>query len=193
MAGLQINYLSFMWAGLFKQAQTGSLVPSQRFLIARMIAPVPRGYRGQVVELGSGSGTLTARLAGRCPHTEILACEINPVLARDTAKLVASAGCANRVHVVSEAAENLLPNLAEYGIERLDYVISGIPLANLDKAATLALIDCIERTLAPGGLYIQFQYSLMDRRKIQERFARVKTKLVFLNLPPAFVYYARKR
>jgi len=192
MADLQINYLNFVWAGLFKQGQTGSLVPSQRFLIARMIAPIPRNYRGHVVELGSGSGTLTARLAARCPQARILACEINPVLARDTSKLVASAGVGSRVEVVTAAAEKVLPRLARRGIAQVDYVISGIPLGNLDKETTLALIDHVERALAPGGLYIQFQYTLMDRKKIQSRFASVKTTPVWLNLPPAFVYYARK-
>lgn len=193
MNGMHVNYLNFICAGLLKRGQTGSLVPSQRFLIGKMIAPVPRSYAGHVVELGSGSGALTAHLAARCPRAQILACEINPVLAQDTAELVASAGVGSRVDVVTEAAEKVLPHLAKHGIAKVDYVISGIPLGNLGKRRTLALIDCIEKALAPGGWYIQFQYSLLDRRKIQSKFASLKTAAVLLNLPPAFVYYARKR
>jgi phospholipid N-methyltransferase len=190
---MQVSYLNFMWAGLFKQSQTGSLLPSQRFLIAKMIEPIPVNYRGYVVELGSGNGALTARLAARCPRARVLACEINPVLARDTAELVASAGVGSRVDVVSEAAEKVLPELRQRGVGRVDYVVSGIPLGTLDKPRTLALIECIEQALAPGGLYVQFQYSLMDRKKIRSRFASLKTTPVVLNLPPAFVYYAWKR
>jgi phospholipid N-methyltransferase len=182
-----------MWAGLFKQSQTGSLLPSQRFLIAKMLEPIPVNYRGHIVELGPGNGAVTVRLAARCPRARVLACEINPVLAQDTAELVASAGLSSRVDVVSEAAEQVLPKLRQRGISRVDYVVSGIPLGNLEKRRTLALIECIEQALAPGGLYIQFQYSLLDRKKIQSRFASVKTTPVLFNLPPAFVYYARKR
>ena len=40
-------------------------------------------------------------------------------------------------------------------------------------------------------MYIQFQYSLMDRKKIQKRFASLRTVPVLLNFPPAVVYYAR--
>jgi phospholipid N-methyltransferase len=81
------TYLNFLWAGLVKHGQTGGVVPSQRFLIAKMIAPVPEAYRGQVIELGAGTGALTLRLAARCPEAKILACEINPALARDWAKI----------------------------------------------------------------------------------------------------------
>ncbi|MBI5386937.1 MAG: hypothetical protein HZA90_19875 [Verrucomicrobia bacterium] len=56
------TYLDFLWAGLLKHGQTGGLVPSQKFLIVKMIAPVPEAYRGHIVELGAGSGALTVRL-----------------------------------------------------------------------------------------------------------------------------------
>jgi phospholipid N-methyltransferase len=57
---------------------------------------------------------------------------------------------------------------------------------------TLALINHISGALAPGGWYIQFKYSLLDRKKIKGQFARLRTVPVLLNLPPAVVYYARK-
>lgn len=192
MADLLASYLNFMWAGLLKGAQTGALVPSGRFLVDKMIAPVPPDYRGEVVELGAGNGALTRRLAARCPRAKVLACEINPVLARDTAEHIAAAGLSNRVEVISDAAENVLPALRRRGLGRVDYVISGIPLGNLNKSRVFALIDTICRSLGPGGMYIQFQYSLMDRNKIRDRFPSLRTVPVFLNLPPAVVYYARK-
>jgi len=66
MSNSAATYLHFLWAGLVKQKQTGGVIPSQRFLIAKMIAPVPETYRGQVIELGAGNGALTLRLAARC-------------------------------------------------------------------------------------------------------------------------------
>lgn len=52
MTNTLTNYWNFLWAGFLKHGQTGSLVPPQRFLIAKMIAPVPKAYRGQLIELG---------------------------------------------------------------------------------------------------------------------------------------------
>jgi len=77
------SYWRFLLAGLFNQGQTGALLPSQRFLIDKMIAPVPPDYRGEVLELGPGTGVLTRRLAARCPGARIVACEINPTFAHD--------------------------------------------------------------------------------------------------------------
>lgn len=186
------SYWRFLLAGLFNQGQTGAFVPSQPFLVNLMIEPVPRDYSGRVLELGPGTGVVTRRLAARCPRARILACEINPTLAHDLEYNLALARLSSRVQVVCDSAEHVLDSMRRRGTEQPDFIISGIPLGNLDRDLTFALIDRIGRALAPGGWYIQFQYSLMDRKKIKARFARLRTVPVLLNLPPAVIYYARK-
>jgi phosphatidylethanolamine/phosphatidyl-N-methylethanolamine N-methyltransferase len=170
--------------------QTGGIVPSQRFLIAKMIAPVPATYRGRVIELGAGNGALTLGLASRCPEARILACEINPTLARDHEYSLARAGLNGRVELYTGSAADLLLELGQN--QKPDFVISGIPLGNLGREKALALIDTIRETLSEGGLYIQFQHSLLDRKRISTRFPNLRTVPVFLNFPPAVVYYARR-
>jgi phospholipid N-methyltransferase len=185
-------YWRFLCAGLTRHTQTGALMPSQRVLIERMIAPVPADYRGEILELGAGTGVLTFRLAERCPEARILGCEINPDLADDLKARVAAAGLGRRVRITSEPAEQLLKRMAQRGAKAADFVISGIPLGNLVKKRAVSLIGAIHGALSPGGLYIQFQYSLMDRRKIKNRFSHLRTGFVLLNMPPAFIYYARR-
>ncbi len=185
------SYLNFLWAGLRKQGQTGGIVPSQRFLIAKMIAPVPETYRGQIIELGAGTGSLTLRLAARCPEARILACEINPTLARDSRDNLTRSGYKGRVEVVSASAEHLLSQMGRRGMEKPDFIISGIPLGNLGREKAGSLLDAIRRTLGAGGLYIQFQHSLLDRKRIRVRFPNTRTVPAFLNFPPAVVYYAQ--
>ncbi len=192
MTNTLATYLNFLRAGLLKHGQTGGLVPSQRFLIAKMIGPVPETYRGQIVELGAGSGALTLRLAARCPGARILACEINPTLARDSRDHLTRAGHNGRVEVVTASAEHLLSEMGRRGMEKSDFIISGIPLGNLGREKPLALLDLIHQTLGEGGTYIQFQHSLLDRKKIRARFPNTSTVPVFLNFPPAVVYYAQR-
>ncbi len=189
MSNTAASYLHFFWAGLVKHGQTGGILPSQRFLVAKMIAPVPETYRGLVVELGAGNGALTLRLAARCPDARILACEINPLLARDIRDNLAAAGLSRRVELLAVSAADLLSDLARK--EKPGFVISGIPLGNLGREKAIALVDTIRRTLGEGGMYIQFQHSLLDRRKIRTRFPNLRTVPVLLNFPPAVVYYAR--
>jgi len=186
------SYARFLWAGLIKQGQTGGLVPSQRFLIAKMIAPVPQDYRGRIIELGAGIGGLTARLAERCHRARLLACEINPALAPMVRARLAEAGVLGRVEVIVDSAEHLLAVLPQRGIRKVKYVISGIPLGNLGAERVRLLIGAIRRVLAPGGMYIQFQHSLLDRGKIREGFPKLRIAPVWLNVPPAVVYYATR-
>jgi phosphatidylethanolamine/phosphatidyl-N-methylethanolamine N-methyltransferase len=186
------SYWRFLVAGVANALQTGALVPSQRFLISRMITPVPADYEGQILELGAGTGALTVRLAARCPKARVLACEINPVLARDLEDRMQANGLNERVQVISDSAEYLLSRFRGKGSYHPDFIISGIPLGNLERKTVLSLIRSIHSALAPGGLYIQFQHSTFDRRKIKQNFSRLRTVPVFLNFPPAVIYYALK-
>src|SRR5205823_9964948 len=148
------THLHFLWAAVVKQQQMGAIMPSQRFLVNRMIAPVPEDYQGQIIELGAGSGALTLRLAARCPAARILACEINHSLARVNRLNLAAAGIdSNRVKVVADAAENLLPKVCRDGSEKPDFVISGIPLGNLPRERALTIIEAVKENLRPGGLF----------------------------------------
>jgi phospholipid N-methyltransferase len=188
MTNTAATYLHFFWAGLVKHAQTGGIVPSQRFLIAKMIAPVPEDYRGQVVELGAGNGALTMGLAARCPNARILACEINPTLAQDLRDSIAATGLNSRVEVFAGSATHLLSAMDQ----KPDFIISGVPFGNLGKEKAFALIRAIHRTLAPRGMFIQFQHSLLDHKKIRAWFPNLRTVPLLLNFPPAFVYYAHR-
>jgi phosphatidylethanolamine/phosphatidyl-N-methylethanolamine N-methyltransferase len=192
MTNAVASYLHFMCAALVKFRQTGAIVPSQRFLISKMIAPVPEGYSGRIIELGAGSGALTLRLAARCPRARILACEINPALARNTRHNLDLAGINGRVEVISDSAEHLLSEMGRRRMEKADYILSGIPLGNLPGERALALIDAISQALGRKGMYIQFQYSLIDRNRIRTCFKSLRTVPVLLNIPPAVVYYAQK-
>ena len=182
----------FIWAGLQNQGQTGGIVPSQRFLVERMIAPVPADFAGQIIELGPGSGAITVPLARKCRRARILACEINPALAEATRQNIWNAGLRGRVKIVVDSAENLLGRVGRDGNGRPDFIISGLPLANFPRPKAGEIIEAIQGALNDGGMYIQFQHFLTNRRKVVATFRRTRTVPALFNFPPAFVYYALK-
>lgn len=192
MTNRLLAYTHFFWAGISKRGQTGAIVPSQRFLVEKMIQPVPVDYRGVALELGAGTGALTVRLAARCPETRVVACELNPTLARNTRRMLVREGLSDRVEVLNEPAERVLDTFTRHKLERPGFVISGIPLGNLDREKVCALVEGVWQVLPAGGAYIQFQHSLLDRKKIIRRFPNMRTTPVWLNFPPAVVYCAVK-
>jgi phospholipid N-methyltransferase len=192
MAKTLASYWHFLMAALDNQIQTGTIIPSQRFLISKMLAPIRPDHADTIIELGAGTGALTLHLAEKCPAARIVACEINPALARHLETRVKRAGLQHRVTVAAEPAEQLLPALCARSARKPQFVLSGIPLGNLGREHVLELVRLISQSLRPGGMYIQFQYSLLDRKKIRSHFARLRTVPAFLNFPPAVVYYAQK-
>ncbi len=192
MSNVLKTYRNFFLAGLLKQGQTGAIVPSQRFLIAKMIAPIPENYHGQIIELGAGSGALTLRLAAKCPDAQILSCEINQKLAQVCKDNIAIAGHDDRVVVVSKSAEQLLSEKSGHTEAKPDFIISGIPLGNLGTEKTQTFLEIICQMLVEGGMYIQFQHSLLDWKKVRAQFPKSRAVPAFFNFPPAVVYYAKK-
>lgn len=186
------SYARFLWAGLLKHPQTGSIVPSQRFLLDAMIAPIPKDYTGQVIELGTGNGCLALRLAVKCPAARIVACEINPVLAQDARANLDRAGINGQVQIQSVSAQTLLAEMATSLGERPGYVVSGLPLGNFGRKTVLGLVQLVREVLPERGIFVQVQHLLWDRKHIRAVFHNLRTVPILLNFPPAFVYYAQK-
>ncbi|MFB9249216.1 class I SAM-dependent methyltransferase [Sphaerisporangium melleum] len=175
---------------------TGAVAPSSLRLARVICSPVPERGDPVVVELGPGTGVFTGeiqrRLGGRGHH---LAVEINPALA---ARL-------NDRHpgakVVVADAVGLPRLLDEHGLGRADAVISGLPWAAFPATLQDRLLGAITGALAPGGTFTTFAYThartlppaIRFRRRLLETFEEVvPSRTVWGNLPPAFVYHARR-
>ena len=70
------------------------------------------GYKGDVVELFSGVGILTASLAKRMPRTFFKAVEIVPEAVQDAKQIMHGAGLENRVECICEDAGKYMEELA---------------------------------------------------------------------------------
>ncbi|MDH2426229.1 methyltransferase domain-containing protein [Sphaerisporangium sp. TRM90804] len=175
---------------------TGAVAPSSLRLARAICAPVPERGDPVVVELGPGTGVFTGeiqrRLGGRGHH---LAVEINPRLAT----LLSDRHPGAKV-VVDDAAK--LPQiLARHGLERADVVVSGLPWAAFPSELQERLLRAIIGVLAPQGAFTTFAYvhartlppAVRFRRRLSDLFEEVVAgRTVWGNVPPAFVYNARR-
>ncbi|MFC4587775.1 class I SAM-dependent methyltransferase [Sphaerisporangium corydalis] len=175
---------------------TGAVLPSSQRLARVVTSPVPERGDPVVVELGPGTGVFTAeiqrRLGGRGHH---LAVEINPALAARLADRHPGA------KVVVADAVNLPALLAKDGLERADVVVSGLPWAAFPGGLQDRLLEAIRQVLAPAGAFTTFAYvhartlppAMRFRRRLLESFEEVvPSRTVWGNVPPAFVYHARR-
>jgi len=196
--------LAFVGAGLSDLKTTAALAPSSETLVREMTAPLPADARC-VVELGAGTGVITAALLERLPPDGmLLAFEINPRLAAFVRERLPDP----RLTVLSCSAESLGRELRARGVEHVDAVISSLGLTFMDDALRHAIFDEAVAALRPGGLLTQYLYlhgSFVPFRKFDdefqafpaeeffgERFSSVERHVVWRNLPPAFIYACRR-
>ncbi len=164
-----------------------ALAPSSRALAARMAEAVPEGP-GNVIELGAGTGRITAALleAG-VPDAAMHCFEINPAFC-DHLK---------RRHPGLNVYRDRAERLGRHGIRDVKAVVSGLPLLSMDEGAQRAIVGAAFWHLRPGGLFIQFTYGAVPPvcRTVREELSLGWTRSgrVWSNVPPATSYVFHRR
>jgi phosphatidylethanolamine/phosphatidyl-N-methylethanolamine N-methyltransferase len=187
---------AFLAAALRRPATMGAVAPSSPRLGAVLASVVPRTGEPVVVELGPGTGAVSAVISERLPAgARHLAVELDPAMVEFL----------RRTHpdldVVQGNAADLGKLLAERGITKVDAVICGLPWALFDDGTQTDLLDEISRVIGDHGAFTTFAYlhgmTLGAARRFRSRlrgtFEEVLVSAtVWRNLPPAFVYVCRR-
>ena len=180
--------LRFLRNWITKPALTGAVSPSGKALARAMASQVAADGAWPVLELGPGTGPVTAALIERGIAAErIVAVEFNPEFC---ALLVDRFRGLNVVEGDAyDLATTLPPGLAgPYAA-----VVSSLPLLNRPSEARLALIEAALDRVLPGGGLIQFSYGVSPPvRALPGRFTVTQSAFVLANLPPARVWVYRR-
>lgn len=179
-----------------RPGRTGAIAPSSRELAELMTADMGLETARTVVELGAGTGVFTRLIGARVqPGTLALAFEIDPRLARELDGRVPG------VRIVNDSAERIGAHLRAEGRDSADTILSGLPWASFNRSLQQTLLDAVLGALRPGGLFATFAYipaawfppGRRLRGMLNDRFTSVTTtRIVWKNVPPAFVYRCRK-
>lgn len=182
-----MNRLSDIAAFIRSWGTTGAIAPSGKALARRMAAQVDPRARGPVLELGPGTGVVTAALIERgVAPADLIAVEYNPDFCRQLR------GRFPGVRVIEGDAYDLERTLAGTVSGPLRAVVSSLPLLLRPPEDRRALILDALRRLAPGGVYVQFSYS--PKPPVPPSAAEYRlagSPFVLMNLPPARVWAYR--
>lgn len=186
------EYAAFTLAFVRNPGRIGALCPSSRWLARAITAEANLSAAQTVVELGPGTGAFTRRirdLMGR--ETHYLGIELDPAAAR----FLRSAFPDLRFY--EDSAERLGHYLDQNGRRHADYIISGLPFANMPPAVQRAIMSSVVAAMTPCSQFTTFAYwgghlttkGRNFRRLLRELFGTVEiSRPVLRNLPPAFVY-----
>jgi phospholipid N-methyltransferase len=174
--------------------------PSSRFLANAMLEPLPFARTHVVLEWGAGTGVMThALLEHLPPDATLLVFEINPRFFKCLQQTISDP----RAVLINASVETLDVELRERGFTRVDAVVSSLGLAFMAESERRALFEKLAPFLHARSVLTQFQYihglqfsegrlRRLDLRPLLGRyFGSVESKIVWRNLPPAWVHRCR--
>jgi phosphatidylethanolamine/phosphatidyl-N-methylethanolamine N-methyltransferase len=178
----------FIRSWIERPLSIGAVTPSSKMLARAMARYVDPHSDGPVVELGPGTGPVTAALveAGVDPSRLVLV-EFNPTFCRILRTRYPGA---TLVQGDAYSMRRLLETLL---LQPAAAVVSGLPLVTKPMRQRVRLIrDAFDRKL-PGAPFVQFTYSVaspLPRRL--NGFTVEASERIWMNIPPARVWVYRK-
>lgn len=178
----------FLRSWMEKPLATGAVMPSGKSLARAMAKFVDPSLDGHVIELGPGTGAVTAALVeqGVDPARLVLV-EFNPTFCR---LLRARYPDATVVQGDAYAIKRLLGSLLR---QPAAAVVSGLPLFTKPLKFRLRLVDDAFALLTPGAPFVQFTYAVVSPIPRSHAGATAQcSERIWLNLPPARVWVYRR-
>lgn len=189
------DLLTFVSSAVRAPAVIGAIAPSGRALSDLLASVAPPTPSAVVVELGPGTGVVSAALHRRLPpQARHVAVELDAGMVSHLRRT------RPWLEVVQGDAIGLQKLLADVGVTRADAVVSGLPWTLFPATAQDGIIDQVTRVLAPRAAFTTFAYSHVVRMASQRRFRALLersfdevtvTPTVWRNLPPALAYQCR--
>ena len=145
--------LLFCW--LRKPLRIGGLMPSGARLSRMMAAEVDTASPGTVVELGGGTGAITAALldAG-VPREQLIVLEREPELHRHLTERFPD------LTVLEADAAHLTRSLRQLEIEAVGAVVSSLPMLSIPARIQQLILRQSFDLLGTDGAFIQYTYGL---------------------------------
>ncbi len=184
--------IKFVKEFILSPRKTGAIAPSSSELASTITDSVDMAMAKTVVEFGSGTGVFTERILKKIgDDTIFFAMEINPSFVEKTRKR-----CPDAI-VYQDWAENVKKYLEGHGQSHCDCIVSGLPWTLFEEHEQNQLLQVISDSLKPNGTFVSFTYlgghlspgGRRFKKSLPNHFSQVsKSKMVWNNLPPAFVY-----
>jgi phospholipid N-methyltransferase len=163
----------------------GSIIPSSRFLVEAVLAPIDWSRAKVIVEYGPGVGTFTAEILRRMrADARLIALETNLQFVRFLQQALPD----NRLRVELGSAERVRETLQQQGLAPADYIVSGIPLGSFSRTLQSGIVAATRHALADDGRFLVYQFTARVLPVLRAIFPSVQRGRELRNFPPAQVF-----
>ena len=177
----------FLRGFLKHPVMVGSVIPSSKVLIDKMLAPVDWANCKLFVEYGPGVGTFTEKILEKlAPDAILLTIDTNA----DFTKYLSAKIRDSRLRAVTGSAADVRSIMADFGFQEADYILSGLPFSTLPPGIGPKIAEQTAEALRPGGAFLVYQFSPKVLDFIAPFFDRIDRGFEWMNVPPATLFWA---
>jgi len=177
----------FLRGFLKHPVMVGSIIPSSKVLIDRMLDPVDWEKTRLFVEYGPGVGTFTRPVLERMgADATLIAIDTNP----DFVKYLKQSIDDPRLVAVTGSAADVESIIADRGFDHADFVLSGLPFSTLPPGVGQAIGEATANVIRPGGAFLVYQFSPKVLDFIKPYFEDIDRGFEWINVPPATLFWA---
>jgi phospholipid N-methyltransferase len=167
----------------------GSIIPSSRFTIEKMLAPVKWDECKVFVEYGPGVGTFCRPVLDRLRRDgELIVIDTNPLFIDYLRATFAD----SRFTAVLGSAADVEEIVRARGHDHADYVLSGLPFSTLPGGVGPAIAAATHRILRPGGAFLVYQFTAAARDFMARHFRHIDSGFELFNVLPCKLYWGWK-
>lgn len=167
----------------------GSIIPSSRFTIAKMLAPVKWDECKLFVEYGPGVGTFCLPVLERLRRDgTLIVIDTNPLYIDYLNRTISD----SRFRAVLGSAEDVEDIVKAHGFDQADYVLSGLPFSTLPDGVGPAIAAATYRVIRPGGAFLVYQFSAAARDFMAKHFKHIDSGFEPLNVLPCQLFWGWK-
>ena len=168
--------------------QLGSVVPSSRFLVNQLLAPVDWQRARVLAEYGPGVGNITREILKRMrPDATLVAIELNS----DFVDFLRTEVEDPRLRVVHGSASDALQTLRAMHLPRVDYIVSGIPYSTIPDPLRTEILQQSCELLQEDGAMLIYQFTRAVVPHLKRHFGFIEQGFAPLNILPAHIFHCR--
>ncbi len=167
----------------------GSIIPSSRFTIAKMLAPVKWDECKLFVEYGPGVGTFCKPVLEKLRRDgSLIVIDTNPLFIDYLRATITD----SRFTAVLGSAADVEEIVRAHGHDHADYVLSGLPFSTLPDGVGPAIAAATHRVLRVGGAFLVYQFSAKARDFMARHFTHIDQGFEPLNILPCQLFWGWK-
>jgi len=169
-----------------------AILPSSGFTIKKILNKIDFDEVKVIVELGPGDGVISKAIIEKLPaDSHIILIEKIGDFEKDL-KALNHKRPDVEVSTYIDEAQNLEAILAEYNLQKIDHVVSGIPFSWIDDPTKHQILETCYKMLKPKGNFIAYQTSGALVKHLNQAFSKTYKEVELLDIPPMVIMEATK-